>query len=385
MQITVTTPVHNSFRVKQAAGIFDVPLEDKASRTFELEPPDVRDKTWRIGLIVGPSGSGKSTVAKHLFGADLYQNSDWPADAAVLDGFDKSLQIRDISGLMISVGFSSPPSWIRPYSVLSNGEKFRCDLARALSLAKISGSDDRTIVFDEFTSVVDRNVAKVASAAIAKGLRNGNIRGRFVAVTCHYDVAEWLEPDWILDMATGTLSRRRLRRPEIQLEVVSCKRDTWPLFAHHHYLSNNLASSARCFIALWNQQPVAFCGVLPLICAKNHWRISRLVTLPDFQGLGIGMRFAETLGEMYHEQKKRLNITGSHPAVIAHCKKSPLWRNVAVNNAKSRPRVSSLGAYRGSNGRITVSFEYIGISPGLNNLGLAKHGGLDDNQKTHTD
>ena len=46
-------------------------------------------------------------------------------------------------------------------------------------------------------------MAKVCSAAIAKGIRRGHLPCRFVAVTCHYDVAEWLEPDWMLDMATG--------------------------------------------------------------------------------------------------------------------------------------------------------------------------------------
>ncbi len=58
------------------------------------------------------------------------------------------------------------------------------------------------VAFDEFTSVVDRNVAQIGSAAVAKGIRSGQIRCRFVAVTCHYDILEWLAPDWIIDMAT---------------------------------------------------------------------------------------------------------------------------------------------------------------------------------------
>jgi hypothetical protein len=58
------------------------------------------------------------------------------------------------------------------------------------------------VAFDEFTSVVDRNVARIGSAAVAKAIRAGQIRRRFVAVTCHYDVLEWLEPDWMIDMAT---------------------------------------------------------------------------------------------------------------------------------------------------------------------------------------
>lgn len=42
--------------------------------------------------------------------------------------------IKEITGLFTAVGFSSPPSWARPYRVLSNGEQFRCDLAPALGV-----------------------------------------------------------------------------------------------------------------------------------------------------------------------------------------------------------------------------------------------------------
>jgi ABC-type ATPase with predicted acetyltransferase domain len=52
---------------------------------------------------------------------------------------------------------NSVPSWYKPYQVLSNGEKFRADLARKLK---------SNTVIDEFTSVVDRTVAKAASVSL---------------------------------------------------------------------------------------------------------------------------------------------------------------------------------------------------------------------------
>jgi hypothetical protein len=213
---TVSCPVHDSFRVQQVAGMFDVPLAEKAAERFEVELPDANEP-WQIGLIVGPSGSGKSTVARHAFAEQMYVGADWPADRAVVDCFGE-LPVRRVVDLFTAVGFGSPPSWIKPYNVLSNGERFRCDLARALSVVRSPLSvatdngprttDPHVVVFDEFTSVVDRNVAKICSAAIAKGIRRGHLPCRFVAVTCHYDVAEWLEPDWVLDMATCKLHRR---------------------------------------------------------------------------------------------------------------------------------------------------------------------------------
>ena len=171
-------------------------------------------------------------------------------------------------------------------------------------------------VFDEFTSVVDRNVARVVSAAVAKGIRAGQIGCRFVAVTCHYDVTEWLEPDWVIDMATATFTRRRLRRPPIELEIFRCRRSAWRMFARHHYLSGALPQYARCFLALWEGVPVAFCATVSLIGRKNRWRISRIVTLPDYQGVGIGMAVAEAVAELHVAEGHRVNVTGSHPAIV---------------------------------------------------------------------
>ncbi len=443
VDITVECPVYDSFRVQQVAGMFDVPLAQKASESFRVEVPegffeDGRGITegeniearmtnderglasdgdspssasplppWQIGLIVGPSGSGKSTIAKKLFGPEIYERRDWPENAAVIDGLGDR-PIKEITGLFTAVGFSSPPSWIKPYRVLSNGEQFRCDLARALiegGRRKWEGGegDGRSrgdsvdnsvnhrrratdepqiqpsairlppsplVVFDEFTSVVDRHVARVVSAAVAKGIQSGRIGCRFVAVTCHYDVAAWLEPDWIIDMGSSTFhrtphtpcadKRRCLRRPPIRLEIVRCAREAWRMFARHHYLSGNLSNFAQCYLALWEGMPAAFCATLSLIGCKNRRRITRLVTLPDYQGIGIGMALAESVSEINRQAGYRMNLTASHPAVIAHCRRSPKWRAVKVKKTGSGTAKRFIGNYRSSIGRAVVSFEYRG-------------------------
>ena len=84
--ITVTCPIHDSFRVQQVAGMFDVPLAQRASETFSVDVPSL-DEPWTIGVIVGPSGSGKSTIARAAFGDSLYTPRPWPRDRAVIDGF----------------------------------------------------------------------------------------------------------------------------------------------------------------------------------------------------------------------------------------------------------------------------------------------------------
>ena len=361
-EVNVNCPVHDSFRVQQVAGMFDVSLAEKLSETFHAEIPDASEP-WRVGLIVGPSGSGKSTVAREIFGGSLYSGHAWPNDRAVIDCVGE-LPTREIVGMFTAVGFSSPPSWVKPYHVLSRGEQFRCDLVRALAQgAEQAGTKPREslpiVAFDEFTSVVDRNVARIGSAAVAKAIRDDRIGVRFVAATCHYDVIDWLAPDWVVDMSTGSCQWRCLRRPTIRLELFRARRGAWRMFARHHYLSGSLSAAARCHVAYWEGVPVCFCATLPIIGRRKHWRITRVVTLPDYQGVGIGMRTAEAVAELHLAEGHRLNVTASHPALLAHCGRSPRWKAVHLRKSGSPHGNSMIHDYRGSAGRAVVSFEYL--------------------------
>ncbi|MGC3972375.1 MAG: GNAT family N-acetyltransferase [Pirellulales bacterium] len=218
------------------------------------------------------------------------------------------------------------------------------------------------IVFDEFTSVVDRQVAKACAAAVAKAVRQGHVRCRFVAVTCHADVEPWLAPDWTLDVAAGTLQRRTLRRPSLRLEVRRCSRELWPLFARHHYLSGGLSWGARCYAAVWDDVPAAFCAVLTKFARRGAWRISRLVTRPEFQGLGIGSRLAEAIGDLYVADGLRFGITAAHPALVRHCLRSPRWRLEHVSKPGRRRRMRPEDNYRDAQGRAVASFTYLGAA-----------------------
>lgn len=187
--IRQSTP-SDSFRVKKIQGQFDLQfaaIQERFTGSLGIE-----GKEWNIGVIVGPSGTGKSTILSELFG-DKILKLDYSAQS-VVDDMPKEASVDDITRMFSSVGFASVPSWLKPYSVLSNGEKMRVDLANAL----LSPNDP--IVFDEFTSVVDRQVARIGSTCIQKTVRDQN--RRFIAVTCHYDVIEWLEPDWVFDTAS---------------------------------------------------------------------------------------------------------------------------------------------------------------------------------------
>jgi energy-coupling factor transporter ATP-binding protein EcfA2 len=327
--------------------MFDVPVTAEQTERFTAEVPGP-DEAWDIGLVVGPSGSGKSTIARRQWPAAYTTARSWPEDRAVVDGFSAG-PIKDITGMLTAVGFSSPPHWIKPYHVLSNGERFRCDLARAV----LEGGE--LVVFDEFTSVVDRTAARIGSAAVAKAIRR--LGRRFVAISCHYDIARWLQPDWILDMASGRLARRRLRRPKIELQLYRTTPAAWPLFAKHHYLSSGLNRTAHCYLGTIEGQPAAFCAVLPVIGYAGRRRISRIVVRPDFQGVGVGRGLLNAVAAMY----PRMSITTGHPAMIAALKNDANWKCTAVMKAghkRHQAAMSSGGPVRtSSRGRVVCSFE----------------------------
>lgn len=177
-----------TFRNESVKGQFDLSIKSVKERF--AGSIDIEGKNWSIGLIVGSSGSGKSTIAKQVFEKDYINAFDY-GSGSVLDEMPKNKSTEQITSVFNSVGFATVWSWLKPYNVLSNGEKMRVDLANSIL------SDKETIVFDEFTSVVDRTIAKTASFAIQKAVRKLN--KQFVAVSCHYDVIEWLQPDWIYD------------------------------------------------------------------------------------------------------------------------------------------------------------------------------------------
>lgn len=152
-----------TFRVKSVMGSYDMTASHTQEHFVgEINLPD----QWNIGLIVGRSGTGKTTIARHLFGDCIVSGYEYTHES-ILDDMPEGASVSEISQALTSVGFASPPSWLKPYAVLSNGEKMRCDLARAI----LEKRD--MFVFDEFTSVVDRTVAKVGSLAIQKAIRRG--------------------------------------------------------------------------------------------------------------------------------------------------------------------------------------------------------------------
>lgn len=345
-----------SIRGRQVCGMFDCPPEIKQNRRWTANLP-IEENVWNVGLIVGPSGCGKTTCARNLWPEEYQHAIEWN-ERSIIDGFPATRKVEEIASALNSVGFSTVPAWLRPYHVLSNGEKFRADIARRML------EQQGLIVIDEFTSVVDRQVASVACHSVQKFIRKNE--RQLVAVTCHHDVIEWLQPDWIFEPSTLQFEWRCLRRrPEIQIEVARLPWKAWELFAPYHYLTAELHRAATCF-GLWaNGTLASFAAVMhkPHPIAKNIKGISRIVTLPDWQGLGLAFVLLETLGRAYKATGSRFRMYPSHPQFVRQFKPK-IWRcdKKAGTQTKRKTGNSATGGSNVSTAkqRPCAVFEYIG-------------------------
>lgn len=348
-------------RLQQLEGMFDLGDGETKHRcrSWEINAP-IEERDWQIGLIKGPSGSGKSTAAEELFrGINTTWFDDlppWPKNQCLADGFEDHKSVKEITEILAAVGLASPPTWLRPYHTLSTGEKWRADLAKLLTW----GPTRSTRVMDEFTSVVDRTVAQIGSAALAKFIRRG--KERFIAVTCHNDVEEWLQPDWVLEPGTGTFSWRLLRRrPRIRLEVSRCDPSAWKLFRQAHYLSGNLASGAWCWVAFWLGRPVCFSAWLPWVgSGPPARREHRTVCLPDYQGVGIGNALSDRIAAMWQGLGYVARSTTTHPAMVRSRCDSKNWRMTRAPSLAKGGEQGKFKAMKRATGRLTAGFKYVG-------------------------
>ena len=353
--------VDMSARVLQTLGMFDVPEQDSQKLEWKGNLP-IEEKDWSIGLIVGPSGCGKTTIATELFGDKIIDKYIWPDQKSILDGFPEDMGIKEITSLLTSVGFGTVPNWLRPYNVLSNGEQFRTHVARAIAESK------DIIVIDEFTSVVDRQVAKVASHTVQKTVRRQ--KKKLIAISCHYDIEEWLQPDWILQPAAMKFQWRSVRpRPELNLRVHKVNKTAWKMFEKYHYMTNALHTSAKCWGGFIDGDCIAFTSVrhLPHKAHKNIMMGHRLVVLPEWQGLGIGGTLDDWLGMYLYKQGLRYHNVVAHPGMIRYYSRSPRWKcfrkpGMLSGGSKSQGKeMRGLVAHQKkvSSQRLTASFVYV--------------------------
>lgn len=369
----VKVEIHNrcaeseSYRAGRVKSLFN--CESGAEFRAEFSLPLDQCPSWKIGLICGPSGSGKTSLGKQL--GKLYAPR-WNSVQPIIDAIAPGADFNQVTAALSAVGLGSVPAWLRPYAALSNGEQFRATLARLVA-EPVRG----VAVIDEFTSVVDRQIAQIGAGAFGKAWKRREDNAQVVALSCHYDVADWLQPDWILDTASGefSLTAGRLRRPTFELAIHRAPQSAWPMFEPHHYLKLPNMVAAQHYVGLVNGVPVAHIATSPKFESGRHMRACRLVVMPEWQGAGVGLRFLESICEMQlHGENKwsRKCFTffhTSHPALVSILRNRAGWVHTSAVTAGDNKlrcieslRKSGMTTNSGFGGHLRAvhGFKYIG-------------------------
>ena len=173
---------------------YDIQNRDKTVTEVPIPPKEdmemINNDDWNIMLICGKSGSGKSTILREIYG-DV-KPIEYDYSKCVISQFPR-LSEEDACDLLSSMGLSSVPTWLRKPNELSNGERARLDIAKA-----IYETEGDVVVLDEYTSVVNRTAAKSMSFALQRYVRQKGIK--VIIASCHFDIVEWLQPDFIFNL-----------------------------------------------------------------------------------------------------------------------------------------------------------------------------------------
>lgn len=374
-KVNLECEIPDSFMCQMAANSLDIDIKEKSKHEFEVNADLETD--YNVGLIVGASGSGKTTLAKEVFGEESFQEF-LDLSKPVIEQFPKDMNYDERSKLLSSVGLTSVPCWIRPAYTLSNGQRSRAEAALSIALSS------EFAVIDEWTSVVDRTVAKVMSHSIQKAARKYN--KKVVLIACHYDVADWLQPDWVIDCNTGEYHEhrgllRQERQEKLQFQVRNVTRKSWKYFSKYHYLSKRLPGGKVYFYGLFDGD-----NQIGFMCLANYiptrkgnlpvYHSNRVVIHPDYAGLGLGILFINKVCSHFR------SLTGfevratfsSIPLYKSRIKDKDNWKLIQTKRVigksnsqklkiKKKYNVGRLKGNRSTfrNNVKTFTFKYIGI------------------------
>lgn len=296
---------------------------DFSYQPTEYVPIDISNQiptSFKLGVVVGSSGTGKTRLVSSLEGYSFVEFT-WD-DRTIIEQLHEDP--KEAVQMLYNVGFSSIPQWFLKYEQLSEGQKFRCYLARCLNRSHL--------IIDEFTSKLDRLTARNTAYNLSKFIHSSNTTN-VIIVTPFRDIVTYLQSDWIYDTSTNVFTTDSMFvkvrwtltfDDDIQdidnhvLHVRKVSYKDWEPYAKHHYLSSNIVSSSNCYEAVCGCEgvvvPIAFIAVanLPTGGFKAR-REHRLVVLPEVQGMGIGATFSEFIANFFVTGGFRYYCKTSHP------------------------------------------------------------------------
>ncbi|CAE8693089.1 unnamed protein product [Polarella glacialis] len=264
-----------------------------------LQAPEFnkRLKDFALAVVLGPSGSGKTALACERFGGPLVVQ--WSDEVSALAHFVSFEEARSaLAAVCLDIQTA-----MRPAGFLSGGERERASLARGL--AEWAAGRQKTLAVDEFTSLLDRPLAKRVARGVTAFVRSRPTLRGLVLLTCHTDIVgeRWLAPDWLFECGNSRLmllaqvdcaADTELCPPAEHLPLSGCASFglaeaegqaqpralgggdassltlvvrralpcEWRKFREHHYKDHRLNHSSVCFVGELEGRAVVFTAIL---------------------------------------------------------------------------------------------------------------------------
>jgi len=365
IEIKLQSEIFNNFRCKMAADSLDIDVKKKSVHHLKIENINIPNE-WNVAVIYGASGSGKTTLAKHIFGENCFKtiiNDEIP----IINQLDEKLDYNSCANILNGIGLTSVVCWIRPVKTLSNGQRARAEAALLMT------QENEISIIDEWTSVVDRTVAKVMSFCVQKYARKHN--KKLILLSCHNDIIEWVKPDWIIDCNKQEFILPKSKdfffteREKINFTIRKVGRESWKYFSKYHYLSERLpGGQIYTFGLFYKENQIGFqCFANYVPYKKNYKKIyhfNRTVIHPDYVGLGLGIQLINLTSDymMKYYNYKIMAKFSSIPVFKALIKQNN-WKYLGekrlMGKMKHGGTMTRTGGFREC-GIKTFHFEYVG-------------------------
>jgi ABC-type lipoprotein export system ATPase subunit len=310
INIKLQSEIFSTFRCQVAANSLDIDVKKKSVHTLNIDNINI-PKDWNIGLVYGASGSGKTTLVTELFGKSVF-DVVIDNDKSIIDQLPAELSYEECAKMLNGIGLNSVPCWLRPVKTLSNGQK-----ARAEAILLMCSNKD-IIFIDEWTSVVDRTVAKAMSICLAKYAKKNN--KKIILLSCHYDILEWLSPDWMIDCNQQKFELPKgedfffNKREQLEFTIQEIGSQSWKYFSKYHYLNENLPGGKLYLYGLFHgDNQIGFQCFANYVPHRNGTKIifhfNRTVIHPDYNGMGLGIKLINETSKLL-KQKINCRIMG---------------------------------------------------------------------------
>jgi ABC-type ATPase with predicted acetyltransferase domain len=304
-----------------------------------------------IVYLTGDSGSGKSVLLKAIV-QDLKSGEaarlsevDVDPDKPLIDTVGAT--VEEGLKLLSKVGLNDAFLFVRRYSQLSDGQRYR------YRLAKLIEAGAQWWIMDEFCATLDRETAKIVAYNVQKLARK--LGKTVVAATTHTDLFEDLSPSVHIHKRFGreVTVKYYPNKPRCEcslLEEMSVEEGTyedWKNVSGFHYRSHRVAFIQKIFVL---KRENRVCGAVVYVCPMSAapcrsrvlkiesmkelneklTRVARVVVHPKYRTIGASVKLLrESLplcGKPFVEMiavMARYNPFAEHAGMIRVCESTP--------------------------------------------------------------